>query len=1350
MRHRLRTGVLLAVAAMFSLLSLLLPGKVLADHSGGLDCYACHSLSAGAVEPGTLSMAKSAMTEMKSHGWTGGRLSCTFCHRSVNSLYIPDALSDFTLSGVSRHPASRNFVTEVADNTGYLSNDNTSFAQHLDCRDCHDLALTAYPNHDNGWLGSTYTGAGSAQKNKTTNPYGLKAVSAPKAYDDLCRSCHQGLAAFNAFTGKDGTGATKLALVTHDNGVDNSANAIKDIDNTQLRTQVEYANKRQCNICHDAHFSTNNHLFSDGHEMKWDNTPKTPISELTDCTNVCHYRGDAQGSYDTHGHGKPADWNGVALNRNCTFCHDATKPHQPGSADYSTKYRFPTLDNSWLTLSVFNKPVRSVCATCHQPASYPLHQTSKGSVGCIDCHDQHAKNSDNNVMMFRNTNRVAPPPAWGITGVGATIGSEPVLFAKSEKYPAGDNVFNYYTNVVYQGDNASGLCDQRACHGAGKASDNVTPLTPLSGLMANTKHSGGNQAANMDCESCHKHADTGGSFRAVSSCTTCHGQPPPGADNSAGANYFYNEAVTPHQKHAGASAYQIGCRICHNKYTDSTYHNTSPKSYQSIFFDVSVARGVSAYDNSTLSCANIYCHSDGRGGNPNVVPQWMTPGNATGRITLDCAGCHNGDGVTLPQRMSSGAHTTHLNNGYTCSACHVNTVSDDNVTLNPSTGIANHVNYAVNVTIKSAYDNDAIPTNNWDNATKTCSGISCHGGNPVKWTDVGLVTCANCHVGTGDVDDFGTGTAASMKNGVIARIDNNEWTWSGHGATSATHAGGLYEKSNHPVAAFGGTNPCLYCHDSVIPHDNAVNIFRLKDQTGVTGYSADSWNATCLVCHSKLTPVPPGYNYPGGPGVKNSTDNGTRVETAHFGAKHGGANDNGGAFCFDCHDPHGDRNSSLAGNVFMMGKRVSMSTDNVLGIPIGGNDNTHRPTATFADNSAGNYADNTTRQGICQVCHTTGAVNHWTNSAPWSDGHNATAKCTTCHSHDQNFKGAGGNNIEQFFDNAYNAPSAGDYDDKSGHPMAVSLTVAGMFDNNQVDCYTCHGAAGTTRKTNECLKCHWENRTSGTPTHPSSTFEWAIPRTPGTQFGAAGPATDAFCLQCHGGSADNATLNGVTPVNVIPAGETWTGGSGHGQTTIKLAKDNLAGPPAYNCRDCHYSFGAQSGGQSRDNYPPGFHASMNRKLVRNDNVSSREYPHPADAAFPTVDARSGQMDAWCSTKCHGNLTNGQTNDDNVINHTWNKIGGETRATYPTHTHPSNFLVTPGALYRDATNLPYSDYFGGALPGVGNGVCVTCHNPHGGGDIRDAGNLPVSPIGLKNMLRLSPADNVSTLCKQCHQ
>jgi len=265
--------------------------------------------------------------------------------------------------------------------------------------------------------------------------------------------------------------------------------------------------------------------------------------------------------------------------------------------------------------------------------------------------------------------------------------------------------------------------------------------------------------------------------------------------------------------------------------------------------------------------------------------------------------------------------------------------------------------------------------------------------------------------------------------------------------------------------------------------------------------------------------------------------------------------------------------------------------------------------------------------------------------------------------------------------------------------------------------------------------------------HPNGSFEWAIPRTSGSQYGTAQPASDGFCLQCHGGSGDNAALGGVTPINVIPAGETWAGGSGHGQTTLKLALDNASGPPADACRDCHYSTAAQTGGSARDNYPPGFHASMNRHLVRNDNTTSREYPDPADAY--TVDQRSARMDGWCATYCHGNTANGAAKDDNVVSHTWDVILSQSRS--GSLTHPSDFLLTPGARYKHPANLlPYSDHVSGAMPGSGNAVCITCHNPHGGGDIRDAGDLPVTPIGKKNMLRLSPSDNVSTLCKACHQ
>ena len=66
-------------------------------------------------------------------------------------------------------------------------------------------------------------------------------------------------------------------------------------------------------------------------------------------------------------------------------------------------------------------------------------------------------------------------------------------------------------------------------------------------------------------------------------------------------------------------------------------------------------------------------------------------------------------------------------------------------------------------------------------------------------------------------------------------------------------------------------------------------------------------------------------------------------------------------------------------------------------------------------------------------------------------------KCTECHVHDEGFKGMGGNNIEQFFDNAYRADNTSNYKDMSGHRILSNTTTAGLFDGTQVNCYACHG-----------------------------------------------------------------------------------------------------------------------------------------------------------------------------------------------------------------------------------------------------------------------------------------------------
>ncbi len=1343
MRPMLRNAVIAATLAV--LLHGALARDARAAHWGtSVDCYNCHDMNSHNVEPGTYAISRTAVAEAKGHGWTSGmRLGCTFCHRSVNTVIaITDVLSSFagaTPPGASRHPVARDFTDGSIDNTvPYLSTDNTTFAGHLDCRDCHDVTLVGYPNHDNNWL----LNVGAAGRTRATNPFALRGVTDLKRFDVLCRNCHGRAGAFYAFTGKDPGSAPRIVLSSHDNGVDNGANAIRDLDNTFLRTMVERDYDRQCSICHDAHESQNEHLFSDGHEYDWNDNPETYIDERADCTTVCHYRGDAAGNYDIHGHGKPRAWDCTILNRECDLCHIPNLPHAPNDNTYEVRYRFATMDGSWTTPSVFGRALKSVCATCHDDK--PLHgATPDKVVGCLDCHDQHAKSSDNNVMMIRNTNRVAGS-VLGLTGVGAAVGTESVLFSKSIKYPAGDNVFHFYTNVEYGGpgtDNTNaGFCDQRACHGMRVKSG--VPFTPLFTFLASGQHSGTkNLSPNVNCESCHAHNDLAGSFRASASCVRCHGQPPPVADNSPGEIYLYNEALSPHRKHAGNDTglgyYNFGCRACHERYTDGATHDTGPtlgqKTFQSVFFDNIYERGGAAYDNSSMQCTNITCHSDGRGGPPNDNAQWFNPSQPLVRQRLTCAGCHN-SAAPLPA-MGSGAHPAHLQRGYRCAICHVRTVSDNNVVLDATSGMSYHVNQTVDVTIHGSYDYDGNPLNNWQDNTNTCNEITCHGGAPVVWAP-GSLNCEPCHsylgglAVTSNVYDYSYDNSLGTMSKVALAVFNSR----GHG----DNVGLPWDTGSKPGLV------CLTCHDSGMMHDNAANPFRFRRTIGGSTVQPDNVNSLCAAapCHPDFATRSDAHS--------NAVTGGGQLALQH------------NQKCVDCHDVHGQQ------NIYMVYDNLASRSDNSVyassdnyGIP---RYPAERSAVTYADNATGaGFAsltlDGQYTNGICETCHT--RTNQFRNAGGQAGpGAHPTRRCVECHRHGRKvpaidngggFAGVGGNNIEQFADNALRAPSATNYDDRSKHPVALSLASTGPTGRTyatQRDCLRCHGASAlpSTYQSNECLKCHNEFAWGTATYHPNGIMEWAEPSTPSNIYGS-GAATDGFCLQCHGGPGETpASLDGRTPDNVIPSGETWATGSGHGSTT-RLSSNSSVGPPSYQCRDCHYS-SASSGTSpnARDNNAPTFHASINRKLVGSDNVLTPEYPHPADTVYDNVNARSGRMDWFCGTKCHGNAGNGIPRDDNVATHTWNVIGGPPRT--PAQTHPSNMEPLPSTRFRYPTTLPLSEYLSGGLPGSGNEICVSCHNPHGGGALLDGSGGSLTG-GAKQMMRKSFSDNDSTICKECH-
>jgi hypothetical protein len=239
----------------------------------------------------------------------------------------------------------------------------------------------------------------------------------------------------------------------------------------------------------------------------------------------------------------------------------------------------------------------------------------------------------------------------------------------------------------------------------------------------------------------------------------------------------------------------------------------------------------------------------------------------------------------------------------------------------------------------------------------------------------GTQNCTDCHSnGAGPDVEFFAGTFwDNGGNPGLIRI-NGEWDTTGHGRPSDT----TYTSGN-PGAGFTIARGCEYCHDTTVRHRQASNPFRLRN------IADPVWgmNGVCMNCHA-----------PGSIGItvsgvyKNST---RKVRAFHFGEAHTAVL-NGGQFCWDCHDGHGDS------NIFMIHDNVAPTSDATTGAP------TSQAAVVFTAFATGtDFAKSVAPfNGICNVCHTPGQLDHYTNAS--GDGHNAGIRCTNCHTHNGNAK----------------------------------------------------------------------------------------------------------------------------------------------------------------------------------------------------------------------------------------------------------------------------------------------------------------------------------------------------------
>jgi predicted CXXCH cytochrome family protein len=455
-------------------------------------------------EDGTsyISAASRTLPTMKSLNAGSAPVSfgCTYCHSDDLNAKMKGVLTHFG-GQMSKHSVGKVRGGAETQNE-YLTTWDTTFLTELDCIDCHDPLLVVDQNPANLALDAPYANHVSpADASRTTNPYMLRN----EVMTDLCRGCHGAVpAAWWTLRGK----ANPPALVDH------AETALQESDTTPLVTS-------DCADCHDSHYSTNSKLFNDGHE----GDTAISMGDAAQC-DVCHFRGDANGNYDTHGHGQALSAGGTPMDFSCGSCHNVNSQHDGTNAKMLNFVEDPVL-------STFGKSLTSVCYICH--SGYEAHTGGGSNVGCVDCHDEHAENSGaaSNILMIP-------------LDVPNNHGTPDSVFFEDDGSVAGN--FDYYRAA------GNGICDNQTCH-TGVTTATAFPIWPLSGLMTGSEHSGDDQSPNIACNGCHTHDDTISSWGASASCDNCHAMPPP---------------TLAHIKHV--TVYGMVCDRCHQ---NAGNHNES-------------------------------------------------------------------------------------------------------------------------------------------------------------------------------------------------------------------------------------------------------------------------------------------------------------------------------------------------------------------------------------------------------------------------------------------------------------------------------------------------------------------------------------------------------------------------------------------------------------------------------------------------------------------------------------------------------------------------------------------------------------------------------------------------------
>lgn len=511
-------------------------------------------------------------------------------------------------------------------------------------------------------------------------------------------------------------------------------------------------------------------------------------------------------------------------------------------------------------------------------------------------------------------------------------------------------------------------------------------------------------------------------------------------------------------------------------------------------------------------------------------------------------------------------------------------------------------------------------------------------------------------------------------------------------------AGGPTASGVSDLAAQTPKHNCSFCHNLHGGSYAALSDFAVAEDL-------------CLSCHSDAGPA-------------QVDRDGVLVDVPKQQSVHNGSQHSAPTTCWDCHNHEGD----AEGNLFMIPRTVT-----VQGVD-----------TTVIFTSDATQADFTGPNGVCYVCHTNTGTR-----ANGLNGHNGPDVCTTCHTHDGGFQGAGGGCTTCHNSARGNHRSVVAEFDRASHHVQL-------------------GGAGADIPETDCTVCHDQNSIvlSDATAHPREGSDHvvlidqdgggAITYDPGVDDASV---ITPFCLSCH--DADGGAGGDTSPFSdglVRPEiDETaWTASSHavsdtadcadchevHGSEKLHLLRPgSLAPDPTTRaeeeegfCLGCHASSGpASSDLKSAFDRPinwvqqaAGLHANPNlndrhdiqqpaqaRSGAKVECVNCHD-PHRANAALPYVldpdpgdghvpgtnyyyySATSDTLSEFC-LDCHdGSLPSG------VLDHTGGSPAGLVNI--------QSTWAADGMGARDASGT-VGLYAPSGWTGNVIMACSSCHNPH---------------------------------------